>query len=99
MKYTKAKQKGFNNKLNMKNKKNIYMATIQVAVMAKSPDEVCDGIHELLQENPPEFILDWKYTGDLVPAINGGSTYTGAPVYYKVAPILKKYKEGDVFND
>ena len=47
-------------------KKNIYIATVQIAVEADSDDEACDSISACLSENLlySGAIVDWAYLSD-----------------------------------
>ena len=62
--------------------KEIYVATIQVALDAGSAAEACDALSEGL----PDIVLDWQY----LPL---GGVYL-SPVYKLVN---KPYREGDAF--
>lgn len=46
--------------------KNIYIATVQIAVVADSVAEACDAISECLSENLQRVgaIVDWSYLSD-----------------------------------
>lgn len=69
--------------------KQIYFATVKIAIEANSDGEACDAISETLRPLMGEAIIDWEYTTNADRSIINEPEYIGA--------FPDEMDEGDVF--